>query len=429
MRASSICRGPAAALLLLLCALPAVAAAAERARIDFERDVKPILRDHCWECHGPKESKGSLRLDRKRFALSGGDRDNIIPGAPERSRLYKAVAGLDEDILMPEDGMLEDAQIKVLHDWIAQGAQWPDDPPEQQWRVDPEVAALARRVRAGEFEAVRGAVRARPALLQARDARGTTLLAHVALYGNAVELEWLLRQKADPDIADGAGHTPLMLALDDVAKVRALLDAGANPNARTEAGRSVVDVVSDQRDTAALLRLLLAHGVKLDAEQERGLLVQVARNGDLPAMQLLVARQGGKYPPQALNAAAASNCLACVQAVLKQKPEPDRLNAALASVAIMATREVLAALLEAGADPNYREPASTRRGQERDAKTVLMKVVYSDYADVDKVQLLLERGADVNARSSKGGTALGEARRKGNASAVVALLLAAGAKE
>src|SRR6185369_16485789 len=112
--------------------LPALAA-----DVDFERDIRPILRDNCWECHGPTQQNGSLRLDKKAFALVGGGRVDILPGLPDRSRVYRRVAGIDRP-QMPPETPLSPELIATIKEWIEQGAKWPDDDSaDPAWKPDP----------------------------------------------------------------------------------------------------------------------------------------------------------------------------------------------------------------------------------------------------------------------------------------------------
>lgn len=63
---------------------------------DFKRDVQPIFRQHCYECHGPTQQKNGFRLDRRRDALRGGTIVVIAPGSSASSRaLRKAVTVLN----------------------------------------------------------------------------------------------------------------------------------------------------------------------------------------------------------------------------------------------------------------------------------------------------------------------------------------------
>ncbi|HUE70624.1 MAG TPA: DUF1549 domain-containing protein, partial [Pirellulaceae bacterium] len=98
--------------------------------VDFARDVRPILAEHCYQCHGAKKQEGGLRLDRKATALRGGDSyaPAIVPGKSGESPLWQFVAHQDADLQMPPEGpRLAAAKIAVLKRWIDEGAKWPDD--------------------------------------------------------------------------------------------------------------------------------------------------------------------------------------------------------------------------------------------------------------------------------------------------------------
>ncbi len=91
----------------------------------FEKSVRPILANHCFECHGPKKQKAGLRLDSRDGMLHGGDTGPaIVPGHPEQSLLVKAINYTDEP-QMPPKGQLAAAEIATLTNWIKQGATWP----------------------------------------------------------------------------------------------------------------------------------------------------------------------------------------------------------------------------------------------------------------------------------------------------------------
>jgi len=387
--------------------------------VDFDKDVKPIFREHCWECHGPTQQNGSLRLDKKASAMVGGGRVDILPGLPDRSRVYRRVAGIDRPQMPPETPLSAEL-IETIKQWIQEGAQWPDDAGESSWTVDTRLDPLLVEIRAGHFPAVRAAVTTSPELALARDAKGVSLLRQAALYAGPAEVSWLISQKADVNAADRSGLTPLMVAIEDPGKVKALLDAGANPNAHSVAGRTALINASDRKRSAPVIKLLIEHGASTDRETgQADPMLQVTRNGDLESMQLLVAKRNGKFSKEALTSAALSNCMECLQLVLAQNPSKQAISDALAGAAIMARTEVLAVLIAAGADVNVKD---------KDGKTPLMRVVYSDYADPARVQLLLDHGADVNARAPKGDSALKEASQKGSTE-VLAMLIAAGAKE
>ena len=103
---------------------PPARPSAPAARVDFNRDVRPILANHCYACHGPDERqrKGDLRLDRKEDAAAV-----LTPGDPKKSELFARVASEDPSERMPPAKFgkpLSPREIDVLKRWIEQGAGW-----------------------------------------------------------------------------------------------------------------------------------------------------------------------------------------------------------------------------------------------------------------------------------------------------------------
>lgn len=101
--------------------------------IDFNRDIRPILANHCIACHGPDAEKrsGDLRLDVREEAIAKA----IVADHPESSSLVARVESTDPDELMPppQTGKpLSTQQIQLLKDWIAQGAKY-----AQHWAYEP----------------------------------------------------------------------------------------------------------------------------------------------------------------------------------------------------------------------------------------------------------------------------------------------------
>jgi len=105
-----------------------------RAEMLFNRDIRPILSDKCWACHGPDEHerKGDLRLDTHEGALSVIDLKH-----PNKSELLKHITHSDPDELMPPPEAkkpLEAEEIERLKQWVAAGAEWQD-----HWAFRPPV--------------------------------------------------------------------------------------------------------------------------------------------------------------------------------------------------------------------------------------------------------------------------------------------------
>src|SRR5262249_32214153 len=121
------CRGvlTCSALAALLLA-PAGAAPAQEKKIDFNRDIRPILSDKCFACHGPDTTKlkGKLRLDLRDVAVKRGA---IVPGKPDESELVRRIHAGDPDQRMPppaSNKTLTAAEKELLTRWIAGGADY-----------------------------------------------------------------------------------------------------------------------------------------------------------------------------------------------------------------------------------------------------------------------------------------------------------------
>ena len=98
---------------------------------DFNRDIRPILADNCYACHGPDQNQrmAGLRLDQQDSALGRLDSGNlaIVPGNPEESELIRRITAEDDARKMPpaySGKELTRRQIDLLTRWIRQGAPW-----------------------------------------------------------------------------------------------------------------------------------------------------------------------------------------------------------------------------------------------------------------------------------------------------------------
>lgn len=107
-----------------LCQSVVAAESAPEALEFFEKRIRPILVEHCYECHSgaSKEPGGGLQVDSRESLLEGGDSGTaIVPGAPEKSLLLLAVRQTDKDLRMPPEGKLSETQIADLATWIKNG--------------------------------------------------------------------------------------------------------------------------------------------------------------------------------------------------------------------------------------------------------------------------------------------------------------------
>jgi hypothetical protein len=93
----------------------------------FEKKIRPLLVENCHACHSSgKKQKAHLFLDSRAGLLRGGDSGPaVVPGAPEKSLLVKAVGYQDADLRMPPRSKLADAQVADLIAWVRMGAPWP----------------------------------------------------------------------------------------------------------------------------------------------------------------------------------------------------------------------------------------------------------------------------------------------------------------
>ncbi len=124
----------------LLVSFVAVVSAADKQRIDFNFQIRPILSDRCFKCHGPdpKSRKAGLRLDLAEDARATRKKNGtiaIVPHAPEKSEVIRRIMSADSDEKMPPPDshlQLSRAEVDLLRQWIAQGAKY-----ESHWSFSP----------------------------------------------------------------------------------------------------------------------------------------------------------------------------------------------------------------------------------------------------------------------------------------------------
>src|SRR5262249_49095806 len=95
-------------------------------KVDFAKEIKPILETSCTKCHGRGKEKGGFKIDNRELFLKGGDSGPaVVVGKSQESLLIELVMGFDPDSVMPKKGSkLKPDQIALLRAWIDQGATW-----------------------------------------------------------------------------------------------------------------------------------------------------------------------------------------------------------------------------------------------------------------------------------------------------------------
>lgn len=153
---------------VIACGL-ATGRAEDASKISFNQDVRPLLSDRCFACHGPDEAarEADLRLDLEEPAMAdlGGYRA-IVPGKPDESEMIRRIESGDPDKVMPPPEAhleLDAAEKELLRRWIEEGAEWedhwsfqavvkPEVPEAKGWGSNPVDAFVLRRLRKEELE-------------------------------------------------------------------------------------------------------------------------------------------------------------------------------------------------------------------------------------------------------------------------------------
>jgi hypothetical protein len=153
---------------------------ADNPAVDFSRDIRPILSQHCWQCHGPDEKarEAGLRLDVREVALA---KKAIIPNDAKASKLVQRIESNDPDHRMPPPESkkpLSDRQKQLLRTWVEQGAaysqHWAFVPPK--WPAVPAIDGIQNPIDAFVRQRLE-----KEKLSPAREANKPTLLRRVTL--------------------------------------------------------------------------------------------------------------------------------------------------------------------------------------------------------------------------------------------------------
>jgi ankyrin repeat protein len=380
-------------------------AAQVAAKVDFARDVQPLFGTYCYGCHGPTVQANNFRLDRRLDSLPnrvGANGARVVPGNSAASRLYLRVTG-QAGLQMPPTGALSSEQIGIIKTWIDQGAEWPDELAGEAPSAprDPEAAKLMDALRRGDRTAFEKQLRENPKAARGQGPGGSTPLMYAALYGDTRSVGLLLDKGADPNVRNDAGATALLWSVDEPETTRLLLEHGADANVHSADGLTPLLLAAARFGSGDVVKLLLDHGAKSEGQP---VLARAAAAGDEAVMRMLIERGvDRKAFPQDL--AVRSACAACVDLLL-QSAQRDDLNRALVAAARFGDSKTIQLLLDRGA---------TASG------AALRFAAASEKIPLEGVKALLDRGASDD-------TALSLAKQQGD-TPVVAALKNAGLKE
>jgi ankyrin repeat protein len=238
----------------------------------------------------------------------------------------------------------------------------------------------------------------------ALDAEGTPALMAAVLYGGADSVKLLLDREANPNARNAAGATPLHWAVPDAAKVKLLLAAGADANAKsTNLQRTPLLVAASYPGSREVLRLLLEHGADIHAKDRAGMhaIGRAAVSADVDVVRFLVEHGcDPNEPGYGSNVRYARHYLPTLEYLLSKGAHVEK--DAIASAAHWQDPKLLERWIDLGADVNEHTGPYRR--------SALMTAAASEQARAATLKLLLDKGADPNAEDADGERPLDWAR-------------------
>lgn len=261
------------------------------------------------------------------------------------------------------------------------------------------------------------------------DEDGDYLLMYAAMYSSVDCMQLLIEKGGNVNAKNKIDETALMWSLHDLAKMKLLIQHGADVNAKAKTGNTPLLIASIGHGKYDAVRLLIDKGADVFAVNNRkeNALVRASLFGDTATVSLLLNKGLD------INTFTQDSTTALINAILNaNKPvifqllergaDPDKLSffglTPLSIAVIFTDAESVKAILK-----------KTKKVNAMDfgGNTVLMYAGYNEHDDVEMIQALLDKGADVTIKAKDGATALSWASKKGN-TATVALLKRAGAK-
>ena len=261
------------------------------------------------------------------------------------------------------------------------------------------------------------------------DEDGDHLLMYAALYSSIECMQLLIENGSNVNTKNKIDETVLMWSVHDLAKMKLLIQHGADVNAKAKTGNTPLLIASVGHGKYDAIKLLIDNGADVSSINNRkeNALIRASLFGDTATVSLLLSKGFD------IDALSLDSTTALINAVLN------------------ANKPVIFQLLERGADPDilsffgltslsfaviFTDAESVKAILKKTKKvnamdiggnTVLMYAGYNEHDDVEMIQALLDKGADVTIKAKDGATALSWASKKGN-TATVALLKKAGAK-
>ena len=265
--------------------------------------------------------------------------------------------------------------------------------------------------------------------VNAYDDDSDNVLMNAAIYASADCMKLLLKKKANPNLKNKYGQTPLMLCTHDLDKMKLLLQYGADINAKSKSENTALFIACFEYGLYKNIQWLIDNGADPLFKRWGGItsLMQAAPFSDTMTLHLLISKgvEINAYisgTSALINAARYANW-PCVISLLNNGANPNILDELNMPPALWAAEynntEVLKLLLEKTKDINIIDSLG--------GMTPLMWATYNEHDNPQIIQALLDKGAKINVKDKHGATALSWAMKKGN-TATVALLRKYGAE-
>jgi len=259
--------------------------------------------------------------------------------------------------------------------------------------------------------------------VNAYDTDSDNVLINAAIYASVDCMKLLLKKKADPNLKNKYGQTPLMLCTHDLDKMKLLFQYGADINAKSKSENTALFIACSEYGLYKNIQWLIDNGADPLFKRWGGetALMQAAPFADTMTLHLLISKgvEINAYPwrASALTIAARYGNWPYVVSLLNNGADPNMVDELNMPPALWAAEynntEVLKRLLEKTKDINTIDSLA--------GMTPLMWATYNEHDNPQIIQALLDKGAMINVKDKHGATALSWAKKKGNTATVTLL--------